>query len=520
MQEPLASGGVPKVETFSVVVHGLPVAVTLLVKNPTKSPLAPLIRGDEGGLDSPPLIRGDEGGLSCHIYYRDIGDYLTREEKLDALSEAKSTTGLSDWQTIIPDKYHDWIGQRNDEFSDFYALGSESTKAGKADDAIFGLYSRGYATGRDAYIYNFSRDACVDNAQQMTQDYINALSDLKTISELSIDEAALRHSSNLKWDFNLKENLKRKKETEFEDSYIRKVVYRPFIATNCYANYIFAQRKYQQDLIFPNSPSENRVICVPGLGSKKVFSALMTDTMPDLGFNEASQCFPRYRYPKPTDTPNATDTFEGIDAAPERIDNISDTALHAFREQYSDNTITKDAIFDYVYGILHAPRYREEFANDLSKMIPRIPFAPDFHAFAEAGASLATLHLNYETCEQYPLELILSHPGEPQPSHFRLTEKAMRFADKETRDTLILNEHVRLSDIPEAAHRYVVNGRTPLEWFMDRYKITTDRDSGIVNDPNGWFGDPCDLVAAIARVVYVSVESARIVEGLPGELTL
>ena len=152
-------------------------------------------------------------------------------------------------------------------------------------------------------------------------------------------------------------------------------------------------------------------------------------------------------------------------------------------------------------------------------MIPRIPFAPDFHTFAEAGASLATLHLNYETCKQYPLERIFSHPGEPQPSHFRLTEKAMRFTDKETKTTLIINEHVRLSGIPAEAHRYIVNGRTPLEWFIDRYKITKDKDSGIVNDPNGWFADPRDLVAAIERIVYVSVESARIIEGLPSEIT-
>ena len=156
-----------------------------------------------------------------------------------------------------------------------------------------------------------------------------------------------------------------------------------------------------------------------------------------------------------------TGTFDGIDAAPDRIDNISDTALHTFREHYGDDTITKDAIFDYVYGILHAPSYREEFANDLSKMIPRIPYAPDFHTFAAAGAALATLHLNYETCERYPLQLVFAHGGDPQQHHFKLGTRAMRFADKETKTTLILNEHVRLSGIPEAAHRYVVNGRTP-----------------------------------------------------------
>lgn len=151
-------------------------------------------------------------------------------------------------------------------------------------------------------------------------------------------------------------------------------------------------------------------------------------------------------------------------------------------------------------------------------MIPRIPFASDFHTFAEAGAVLASLHLNYETCQQYPLELVFAHEGEPQPHHFRLGTGAMRYTDKEMKTTLILNEHIRLSGIPEEAHRYVVNGRTPLDWFIDRYKITQDKDSGIVNDPNGWFADPQDLVTAIGRIVYVSVESARIIEGLPVEV--
>jgi len=246
----------------------------------------------------------------------------------------------------------------------------------------------------------------------------------------------------------------------------------------------------------------------------------MTDTIPDLGFNEACQCFPRWRYLQETDASQTSAELLNINEETEgnRIDNISDTALRTFREHYSDDSITKDAIFDYVYGILHARRYREEFANDLSKMLPRIPYAPDFHAFAEAGALLASLHLNYETCEQYPLQLVFSHPGEPQPQHYRLSQKAMRYGNKDTKETLIINEHIRLAGIPEEAHRYVVNGRTPLEWFIDRYKITQDKESGIVNDPNGWFADPCDLVTAIERIVYVSVESTRIIEGLPAEV--
>ncbi|MDE0017093.1 MAG: damage-inducible protein, partial [Candidatus Poribacteria bacterium] len=461
-------------------------------------------------------IKGGSKHEGCYIHYRDIGDYLTREEKLKALNDAKSIKGFSDWQTIKPNKHYDWIDQRSEAFTEFYPLGTKEAKADKADDAIFRLYSQGVKTNRDAYIYNFAHSACAENARRMTQDYLDALSELEENPELSAEEVARHYTDNVTWVGELMDSLKRRKTTRFDINYIRKVMYRPFVATNCYANYIFIQRKHQMDRIFPDSSSENRVICAPGIGSKKPFSTLMTDTMPDMGFNAASQCFPRYRYLKPADTSDATGTFEGIDAAPDRIDNISDTALHAFRTHYGDDTITKDAIFDYVYGILHAPSYREEFANDLSKMIPRIPFAPDFHAFTEAGALLASLHLNYETCEQYSLEPVFAHEGDPQPHHFQLGTRAMRFDDEKT--TLIINEHIRLSGIPEEAHRYVVNGRTPLEWFIDRYKITQDKDSGIVNDPNGWFADPRDLVTAIEQIVYVSVESARIIDRLPSEV--
>ena len=477
-----------------------PVAITIFVKNPNAT---------------------HDG---CKIHYHDIGDYLTREQKLEALREAVSIKGFSDWQTITPDRHHDWIGQRNEAFTKFYPLGTKEAKAGKADDAIFKLYSNGYKTGKDAYIYNFSRDVCAENAQRMTGDYLAAISELEENPVLMLDKVISRHNSNIKWDRELKDNLKRKKKTKFDDNYIQKVVYRPFVATNCYADYTFAQVKGQQDLIFPDISSENRVICVPGNGAKKLFSVLITDTIPDLNLNEAgTQCFPRYRYLEPEDASNTTGTFQYFDKAPERIDNISDTALNAFRNHYRDDSITKDDIFDYVYGILHASSYMEQFAYDLSRELPRIPFAPDFRAFAEAGQLLADLHLNYDTCEQYPdLKVEPITPSllwEEKPEHFRLGTRAMRFADKEAKTTLTINEHVCLSGIPEEAHRYVVNGRTPLEWFIDRYKIKKDTDSGIINDPNGWFENPRDLITTIERIVYISVESTRIIENLPSEIT-
>ena len=259
-------------------------------------------------------------------------------------------------------------------------------------------------------------------------------------------------------------NLKRKKKTEFDDNYVRTVMYRPFVANNCYGDYTFITCKYQMDRIFPDASNENRVICVPGKGLKSPFSTLITNRMTDLNFCEAgARCFPRWQYPRPVDTSNTTREFQDFEEAPERIDNISDTALRAFQKHYSDNTITKDDIFDYVYGVLHAPSYRKEFAYDLSRMIPRIPFAPDFRTFAEAGKALADLHLNYEICQQYPdlsvEPLTPSLLWEEKPEHFRLGKRAMRFADKEERTTLIINEHVCLSGIPEEAHRYVVNGR-------------------------------------------------------------
>ena len=357
------------------------------------------------------------------------------------------------------------------------------------------------------------------NARKMIQDYSAALCLMDENPELTVDIAASTHSSNLKWDRALMDNLKRKRRTKFDEEFIGKVFYRPFVATNCYSDFTFVNRKYQIDRIFPDSSSENRIVCVSGKGSTRPFSALMTDTLTDLNFNDAgTQCFPRYCYPKPVEASEVTDALQGIEETSDRIDNISDTALRVFCEHYRDDSISKDVIFDYVYGVLHAPRYCEEFANNLSKELPRIPFAPDFHAFAEAGRALGQLHLGYKTCERYSLELVYAHEGEPLPRRFLLTEKAMRFADDE-KTTLRINEHVSLSGIPEEAHRYVVNGRTPLEWYIDRYRIKKDKESGIVNDPNGWFEDPGDLVTAIERIVHVSVESTRIIEGLPRKVT-
>ena len=466
-----------------------PVAVTILVRNPNTE---------------------HEG---CRILYRDIGDYLKREDKLALLREAGSIAGIVNWREITPDRHHDWIGQRSEAFQTLYPIGSKEAKAGKSGEAIFKLYSNGYKTGRDAYVYNFSRDACATNARAMMGDYLGALRELKEGKnpDLAVDDIVRRYSSSMRWDQKLKHRVQQRVPSEFLSEYIREVAYRPFVKQYLYADQAFSQRPGLTRDIFPTPDSDNRAICVSGVGSTKPFSALVVDTMPDLHCVAFGQCFPRYRYVQPT---AAQDGLPEIRLSLERIDNITDAALGTFRAHYDDRTITKNAIFDYVYGVLHAPGYRERFANDLVKEMPRIPFATDFHAFADAGRALAALHLGYETCQEFPLDLAYSQPGDPRPEHYRMSKRAMRYADDE-KTVLIVNDHLRISGIPAVAHRYQVNGRTPLEWVIDRYKLTQDKESGIVNDPNSWFDDPSDLIAAIQRLVHISVNTTRIVESLP-----
>ena len=464
-----------------------PVAITVLVRNPNAA---------------------HDG---CRILYRDIGDYLKREEKLKLLREAGSIAGIDDWREITPNRHYDWIDQRSEDFQRLYPLGSKEVKAGRGEDAVFRLFSNGYKTGRDAYLYNFSRESCAENARLAGEDYMKAMQVAEEHPEYRLDETVRLHSANIRWDQALKENLARKKKIAFSTTNVQKTQYRPFVKSYCYVEYVFAQRKYQMDGIFPMPDGENRAICVPGVSSNKPFSVLVVDSMPDLHFVAFGQCFPRYRYQAPS---HAQGRLPGLDNELQRLDNITDTALRKFRTRYRDPSITKDAVFDYVYGLLHAPSYRERFAKDLNKTLPRIPLAQDFSAFAQAGSQLATLHLGYETCEEHPLELTFTGEGEPKPEHFRIAKQRMRFADA-AKSELIINDYIRLTGIPTEAHQYEVNGRTPLVWLIDRYLNTQDSHSHIVNDPNAWFDKPQDLIAAFRRIVHLSVETARIVAQLP-----
>ena len=328
-----------------------------------------------------------------------------------------------------------------------------------------------------------------------------------------MDDVTSRYTSGIHWDPKLKKRVRSGTEAVFSEGLVRPVAYRPFVRQYVYGDPAFAQRPAQTGSIFPQSTDRaNHAICVTGIGSTKPFSALIVDTMPDLELISKGQCFPRYRFERRRTSSEGPDLFQGLDG--ERIDNIPEAAVRRFREHYREDGITGDDIFHYVYGVLHSPAYRERFANDLAREIPRVPLAPDFHAFAAAGHEIAALHLGYETCPEHPLTVTSTGPEPLAPHHFRFGAKTMRFANP-SRSELILNEFVRLGGIPSAAHDYEVNGRTPLGWFMDRYRVTEDRESGIRNDPNDWFPNPRDILPAIRRIIHVSVETTRIVNSLP-----
>ena len=464
-----------------------PVAISVLVRNP------------------------DAGHQGCRILYRDIGDYLTRERKLEMLREASSITGVEGWQKIAPDRHHDWIGQRDEAYQSLYPIGSKEAKAGRDRNVVFELHSQGYQTVGDSHLTSFSRDACAGNARTLVTAYSDALEVLEEHPEYSVDQATGDDTTKIRWSRTLKNSLRRRKVIAYSTEHLREVAYRPFVKKILYADPALSHLPGISRSAFPADSAENRAMCVVGVGSTKPFSILMVDVLPDLELISKGQCFPCYRYTRREES-DLLD--EG--ASLERIDNISDTALAAFRTRYGDPEISKDAVFDYAYGVLHAPDYRARFADDLSKTLPRIPFAPDFHAFAEAGRALAELHLGYETGPQYPLVPETADTSGQPPGRLFGT-RSMRLVG-EGDSVLIVNDRLRLSGIPADAHRYEVNGRTPLGWFIDRYRVTTDKESGIVNDPNAWFPDEASFIAAVCRIVHLSVETVRIIGRLPNAL--
>jgi len=290
--------------------------------------------------------------------------------------------------------------------------------------------------------------------------------------------------------------------------------YRPFVKHCFLYEKQFLQRTYQQTKIFPKGNSENRVICIEGLGSSKDFGCLITSIIPDLGFAGIhTQCFPLYFYEETNSKQRGL--FDGNDSEDFiQRDGVSNFILERGKKQYGKN-VTKEDIFYYVYGFLHSKEYRETFSNDLKKMLPRLPFVEDvgiFWAFSRAGRKLADLHLKYETVSPYPEAKVAG-----DESKYYTVEK-MRFPKKDQKDTIIYNSKISISNIPTKAFEYIVNGKSAIEWIMERYQITTHKESGIKNDPNDWakeVGNPRYILDLLLSIINVSIQTVDIVNALP-----
>lgn len=478
------------------------------------------------------LVKNPEVEAHGQIYFHDIGDYLSREEKLDRIADYASVAGIEQWQRIIPDEHGDWLKQRDDSFGQFIALGDKSDKSALS---LFENYSNGVQTNRDAWCYNQSKRVLVNKMENMVSAYNSELArfqqkhgdkDRSTRTDLVANFVSL-DATRISWSSSLIADLVRSKSGVFDESSVMVSLYRPFMKSWIYYDRMFNHRPYQMPNIFPDESVENRVIWTTGVSASMAFSCFMSDCVPDLQGPAKVQCFPLYLYDEVAQASNDDLFAEPVEDGLRRRDAITDGGLVHFQNAYPGEKISKEDLFYYVYGILHSPDYRERFADNLSKELPRIPAVKkgtDFWAFCKAGRALAELHLNYETVEPYPLTI--EAKGKLTDADYRVEK--MKFAkkkDPETgknvndRSTVIYNGKITLKDIPEAAWDYVVNGKAALDWVMERQAVRTDKASGIVNDANDWaietMGNPKYPLELFQRVVTVSLETQKIVNNLP-----
>jgi predicted helicase len=467
------------------------------------------------------LIKNSSKKSENKVSYHDIGDYLTQKEKLDIIKNFGDISTIK-WQEITPNENYDWINQRNDDFESFISLGDKKDATTKT---IFDVYSMGVKTNRDNWVYNFSHQLVIDNMTRMIDFYNQQVEEFKNhLKGQTLTNAEQRKKQvenfidtdpkKISWSGELKDDCGKLIIHAFNPSEVVKSMYRPFCNQAYYYNKDLNNRLYQMPKIFPNQNLENLVICISGIGGSKEQSTLILNTLADQNMQHSgTQCFPLYTYEKQSELGElfATATTEQYT----KKENVPDSILKEYQQKYQDKTITKSDIFYYIYGVLHSPEYKQRFASDLKKMLPRIPFTADFWTFSQAGRELAYYHLNYETIEPYELEEFKKDLYLDDKDY--QVEKMVFGKNKNGIDKTIIiyNSKLTLSQIPLEAYEYIVNGKSALEWIMERYKVTKDKDSGIINDPNHWSENPRYIVDLVKRIVRVSLETVRIVKSLP-----
>ena len=468
-------------------------------KNPKLSGTTHNVFGIQVGVSISFLVKKNgEPTSHSEMFYTRVDEFWRKEDKYRYLNE-REQYGNIEWKRITPNKRQIWLTEGlHPEFETFTCLGSKEAKAAKGEnvEVVFKNYSRGVSTARDAWAYNFDYYVLTDNMRRMIDTYNEQVSKWERRGDKGddVDDFVVYDDTKISWSGDLKQDLKRGKIGQFTNGKVRQSLYRPFTKSNLYFDRLMNNRVYVFPSIFPTpaAEKENRVICVSGLASNKPFQTLMAEMIPCLDILEKTQCFPFYTYDE-----------DGSN----RRENITDWALDRFRSHYRDDTITKWDIIHYVYGLLHHPSYRDRYQANLKRELPRIPFAPDFRAFAAAGARLAQLHVGYEEQPEYRFRQVET-PG----ATLDWRVEKMRLSKDKTQ--LRYNDFLTLDGIPAAAFGYRLGNRSALEWVVDQYRVKTDKRSGIVNDPNRE-DDPEYIVRLVGKVISVSLETVGIVEGLP-----
>jgi predicted helicase len=464
------------------------------------------------------------------LHYSDIGDYLSREEKLDILDREVSLDGTA-WETITPNEHGDWINQRDESFNEFQPAGHKATKGKDETPAIFSLFSNGVKTNRDASVYNFSRTRLETNISAMVR-YFNGEVDRWESYQASLgrkpepdEHLTIIDYSNpmFSWERGSKASLRREKRLSFDTSKLRTALYRPFVKQWLYFDREnrLNDQTYQIPAMFPQPDSENRVIAVAGNGAGSNFSALLCSVTPDVQLQFNGQVFSYYTYEKPDDDSTLFVMDGELVDGYVRKENITDATLANYRKAYSDDSITKWDIFYYIYGLFHHPEYHERYEADLRKLLPRIPQLVHFHEIALLGQKLGDIHVRYESTDPYPLDeehLTPAPLGVEEQYNFYAIEGAMSWESKKDRSRLRVNDRIVLSGFPEEAFQYRPNGTPALDWVVERYNVKHDAKTQVLNDANQYLrdiGDPRYIIDLVKRVTTVSVETVKLVKSFP-----
>ncbi|UUZ45946.1 type ISP restriction/modification enzyme [Janibacter limosus] len=416
---------------------------------------------------------------------------------------------------ITPNEHGDWLNQRRDDFATFRSISPK----GEAE-SIFETSSPGFSTSRDARVLSFSKPTARQNATRMIEAY-------ETARKAGV--SAADSTSAINWSADLRRRFEKGRPLSRESLAMRSVTYRPFCRQwLAHGEGIIERPGSMLDQFSASRANLAFTLLAPI--DRTPFSTLMVQGPANLNLlMDAVHLFARWRYVPVNPEDRMLIPDHGQDNAVDgyrRVDNITDESLARFQDAYGDS-FTKDDIFFYTYGLLHSPTYRETYSADLKKSLARVPLVADAAPLVEAGRTLSDWHLAYETVEPYPIDGLEADPGATDPYAFFRVEK-LKFAkvrDPATnklvadRSTIIYNERITLSGIPEQAYRYMLGSRSAIEWIIDRYRVKPDnKDPELTNDPNNWsreVEDPRYIIDLLARIVTVSPETMAIVDSLP-----